>query len=288
MRANMIQTAAIMIIETPIKTSGAEPIAPELLERQAEQARICLTTVDYRAVRGTCIDERPRLILLGGETEARPSVPGGPDIFGLSIYELIGGLEKSDMSAAERLRYVKALINEGGIRSGGHTGCAANAGLVVWMRTIAENPDSVRAYAESQMGDRYRPELADQVAGNAVKFMDSGLYEAWTENLLADVYGEEAGDAIEKLEDVPHEGLTIVRNKIHGATVDQNELYLRSVVGKGSFVMDDAYADDIEHVLSSGPDAADNKLLAEHAREMILAAVAGAVPNEELYQINVT
>ena len=86
------------------------------------------------------------------------------------------------------------------------------------------------------------------------------------------------------LADVPHEAATLVRNEIPNTTVDQTELYHRSVVGKGSFIHDDPYADAIEHVIASGADAARKKLEAEHAREAILAAVAAAVPNKEIYE----
>ncbi|HVV67187.1 MAG TPA: hypothetical protein VHB72_03930 [Candidatus Saccharimonadales bacterium] len=277
----MIQTPTFIIVETPIKTAGAELIAPELLEKQAQQAVICLTAVDYRTSRGTCIDERPR-----EETDPRLSVPGGPDVYALAVNELIGTFEDSDMPAEERLRSTKKTINNGGILSGGHFICAANGVFATWIPAIGKHPDAMLAYAQSQMGDRYHPDAAHRVIENAIRFEDSHTYKGWNEQVLVNVLGSEAAEAIEKLRDVPHEGVTLVRNKIEGMTVDQNELYDRSVIGKGSFVFDDPYADKIEHVLASGPDAAEKKLLAEHAREMILAAVAGAVPNPELYQID--
>lgn len=281
MRGNMIQTPTFTIVETPIKTAGAELVAPELLEKQAQQAVICLTAVDYRTARGTCVDERPR-----EDADPRPSTPGGPDVYALAVNELIGAFADSDMSAEERLGHTKKTINNGGIRSGGHTTCAANGGFSVWIAAIGKNPDMALAYAESQLGDNYRPDLAHQVVENAVRFGDGNIYKDWDEQMLVRVLGPEAAEAIEKLKDVPHESMTLVRNKIDGMTVDQNELYARSVVGKGSFVQDDPYADKIEHILASGPDAVEKKQLAEHAREMILAAVAGAVPNRELYQID--
>lgn len=279
--AEAILADQAIIHEQPIKTAGGELVEPDRLRDQAEQALACRVPVDYHKVRGTCIDERFR-----EGSEPRPSVPGGPDIYALAVLELTGSFTDDEGSATKRLKAAQGIINRAGFPSGGHYLCAANGSFLGWNKIIAASPDLVRRYAHAQMGDRYRPELADQVVKNAIALVENGRYDEWQENCLTDVYGDEADEAMERLGDVPHGGWTFVRNKLAGTTVDQTPLYNRSVLGEGSFVMDDPYADDIEHALASGPDAVIKKQLAEHAREIILAAVAGAVPNQELYQID--
>lgn len=278
---------AIAIHEQPIKTNGAEVVALQQLENQAHQAIASLVPVDYETARGTCSDERFRKQLRNGQpTEPRPAVFGGPDIYGLAIAELTGYFEAENQeSDVERAETVKRQLNRSGVKSGGHDGCAANALFAGWMELIATKSE-LAEYAQSQLGDRYDASLAQEVVDYASSLVQSGRYAAWKESNLADVYGEEAAEAIEQLGPVNHEAVTLVRNKINGTTVDQTELYSRSQVGKGSFIFDDSYADKLEHILSSGPDAVRTKLLAEHAREFIIAALVVAVPNEELYQID--
>jgi hypothetical protein len=79
---------------------------------------------------------------------------------------------------------------------------------------------------------------------------------------------------------------------VRGYTVDQTKLHdlseKENSKAEDSFVIDDWYADDIENALASGPDAVRQKHLMEHARELLLAAVAAAVPNKELHQFSIT
>ncbi len=281
------------VLEAPIKTSGAEQVAHEQLEAQAQLAVGTLHNIYYTDVRGTCIDERRRIGLRSGEArvEPRPSVPGGPNIYGLAVAELTGYFEGERTTGEQRLSRVTGRLSDAGLRSGGHGGCAANAGFGTWMRTIADNPDYVKKYAALRFGEDFDPTIMDAVVNFARAAMTSGRYAGWDESKLVTVLGEEEADeAIEKLDAVKHEAVTIVRNWIPEATVDQTELYDQNEagqgVGKGSFVNDEAYADTIEHVLTAGPDAVRKKLEAEYAREAILAAVAAAVPNQEIYQIN--
>jgi hypothetical protein len=277
---------AVDVLEEPIKTTGAERIAPELLRAQAEVALQCLVPVDYTKVRGTCIDERERVGLLSGTTtvEARPSVPAGPDVYMLAILELTGYFPEDGTTGKQRLQVAKAKLDGARLLSGGHSHCAANVGFNTWMGVISNNPKAVGAYAQQEMGTSYDQEAMDEVVAYATAIVQSGRYEDWHEGILLEVLGDEAGEAIETLADVEHEAVKLARQKVPGMTIDQTKLYNRSVVGKGEFDMDDAYADTIEQVATSGPDAAWKKRLAEHAREAILAAVAQVVPNEELYE----
>lgn len=281
-----IETTAY-IHEQPIKSLGAEIVPVDLLEAQAEEVKASVVPIEYQGVRGTCMDERFRVgTRSGSPVEVRPSVPGGPDIYALAISELTGAFGDEESTGADRLSQTKTTLNRTKILSGGHDGCAANAAFPIWMGLIADKPELMKEYAQSQMGDFYNEEVANKVVANAQSVVAAGRYEGWQEAKLAEVLGEEAEEAIEVLGKVEHEALTFVRNKVDGTTVDQNKLYNSSIIGKGSFVVDEAYADDIEHALSGGPDAVSKKQLAEHAREFVIAALAQAVPNEELYQID--
>lgn len=270
----------VIVEEKPIK--GDEYIAPELLHDQAEVARESLVRVDYKKVRGTCGDERLR--------ELRASVFGGPNVNMLATAELAGFFSDDDQSTGEeRLARITDMLTAAGFLNGGHEHCAANGGFNSWMDTIAKNPEAMKSYARQQRGEAYDDDAMNEVITNAQKLVASKRYQGWDETVLRRVLGDEADEAIEKLADgIPHEAKTFVRNRALSTTVDQKSVYERSVIGKGSFVHDDDYADALEHVVASGADADHMKLVAEHAREAILAAVANAVPNETIYQIDLT
>ena len=72
-----------------------------------------MVEVDYDTVRGACGDERYRIGLLSGEeiVEPRPSVFGGPNIYGLYVAELAGVFANSPLSADERLVQVTRDLN---------------------------------------------------------------------------------------------------------------------------------------------------------------------------------
>lgn len=265
------------------------------LEAQAAIASGCGAEVDYKNTRGTCGDERERAGLLNGSTEVedRPSVWGGPDIYGLGISELTGVIPAGVTTGKEALRQTKAKINDAGIKSGGHVNCAANAGFKSWISTIAYSPGTIEAYIKKELGEQYDPGVLAELSTNAKAAVESGRYDDWDETVLQEVLGEEKGEALEVLAKdpqnpdkvKPHEAKTFVRQKKRNRTINQTEVYRRSVYGGGSFVVDEPYAEDIEAAVTSGPDAARLMVLARHAREAINAAVAGAVPNETIYEI---
>jgi hypothetical protein len=282
--------ASITIAGAPIKgTADSQDLQIDsaLIQRQADAVRSCLVSVYYREVRGSCIDERARSGLRSGKNivEVRPSVPGGPNVYALAVAELTGYFSDSSDSGEERLARVTNRLNEGQIKSGGHEKCAANGGFNAWMQIVAEDAEAIKDYAREQLGEKYNESLFEDVIANARKVIAGGHYQDWNEDVLARVLEDQAGEAIEILADVPHEAVTFVRNSITGATIDHTKLYNMSIAGRGSFVNDEAYADVIEHIIASGPDAVRKKREAEHAREVILAAVAQAVPNKILYQI---
>lgn len=280
----------------PIKGEGNA--TPEQLEAQATAAERSMEAVDFHAARGTCGDERERAGLLNGSAaiEARPSVFGGPDIYALSIAELTGVLPESITSGEAALRWAKDRINDAGFLSGGHAKCAANAGFKDWMSVIAYNPAAVADYVKMQLGEAYDPVLMAEVTDNAKVAVESGRYDDWNEGILIRVLGDEAGEAIEVLaaepddpnKVKPHEAKTFIREKIRGKTVNQTALFRMSVLGGGSFVVTDLYAADLQAAITSGPEAARLTALAAHAHEAMNAAVAGAVPNETIYQIDLT
>jgi hypothetical protein len=291
---NAIPVAArFLVLEKPIKSSDTEQIPRDLLDEQAELAIASIHKLSYTQVRGTCVDERRRIGLRNQSrnVEPRPSVPGGPNIYGLAVAELTGYFVGQNLSGEERLHRVTGRLNDAGIRSGGHVDCKANGSFNLWMQTIADNPDYVMGYAALRFGEDFNPTLMYAVVNYARAAVTSKRYLHWNETKLIDELGEdEAGEAIEILDNVEHGGFTLIRNWIPESTVDQTEVYDQNYsgrgVGLGSFVNDEGYADTIEHVMTPGPDAIYKKLLAEYAREAILAAVAAAVPNREIYQTN--
>ncbi len=279
---------SIQVDTTPIKTSGAEPVDPALLKGQAEAEREALVDVDFDTVRSTCMDERERMGLLNGSTEISPrlSVPGGSDIYGLAVAELTGSIPIEVTEGDEALSLAKKKNNAVGIRSGGHVECKAAAAFTTWMQTIAENPEAIIPYMQKELKENFQNDLVVEISKNAAIALASGRYaDDWNgEEALVRVLGDEAGEAIEVLAHKPHNGLKVVRQKIRGKTIDQTKLCKTSLIGEGSFDIDDPHADDIENAQTTGSDAARKKQLATHAREAIVASLASAVPNPELYQ----
>jgi hypothetical protein len=282
-------TGIPVVHDQPVKTSGEPVVAESLLYEQAQQVLACLVPIQYTGSRGTCMDERGRSRLRNGQpAEVRPSAPGGPNIYALGVAELIGLFDnQTELSGEERLHDVGERLERAGLRAGGHDDCKANAALNAWMTIIADQGETLKATVKERLGDSYSESAADYVIGTSRTVVESGVYAGWQEHILSDVLGDEAPEAIEVTDAVPHEGVTFVRNKIDNSTIDQTRLYSMSRVGKGSFDVDDAYLDDIEHILTSGPDAAVKKSQAEHAREFIIASLIIALPNPELYQIDI-
>lgn len=270
----------------PVK--GTEFIEPALLEAHAEVEIGALRDVDHRTVRSTCMDERERSHKRNGSTEIEPrlSVPGGSDIYGLAVSELTDSMPENVATGDEALASVKRRNNAAGIASGGHVDCKAAAAFTDWMRMIADSPDAVRPYVQKMLGEAYDESIFRKVSENAAKALSSGRYpEGWNgEEALIRVLGDEAGEAIEVLVPGPHKAKKVVRQLSRGKTVHQNVLVQTSVIGEGSFVIDDPHAADIESVQTSGADAAAKMHVARYAREAIIGALAGAVPNETLYQ----
>ena len=285
---------AMTSIEGQIKGSAENAsLSPEQLVEQADFARSSMVVVSEDAP-GTCIDERPRLGTREehGKIEARPSVPGGPVVYGQYVAELSGYFsDSSSQDAEESMSIIADDLESKGIVLGGHDDCRANGGMGDVISFIADNPEAVKAYAERNMGDEYNEDLANESISYAIKVTESGKYDDHQEETLAHVLGDKSSNAIEKLEG-EHEGRTVVRNKVRNTTVDQTKLHKlteeRLGEAEDSFVMDDWYAHDIENALATGPNAAHQKKVMAHARELVLAALAGAVPNPELHQINLS
>jgi hypothetical protein len=280
----------VIIQPDPIKALGEITLTREGLEKQADVAVASVVDVDYHAVRGTCGDERVRVGLRSGEpnVEARPSVFGGPVIYGLYVAELAGAFKDSHLTASERLSAVYRDLKRNGILAGGHEHCAAAGGFGdAVMPNIAASAEAIKSYAEANMGDDYEESLMDEVLANAVTINESGVYVGWDgEAALVEVLGDEADEAIEKLVDAPHEGRTLVRTHLVDKTVDQTMVHEKAG-GEDSFVTDDGYAAEIENALATGPEADRMRRLMEHAREAVIEGVGASVPNPELHQIDI-
>lgn len=275
------------ILESPIK--GERTMTDEQLQYQADLARRHTVEVDYHKVMSTCGDERKRAGLADGSAtvEVRPSVFAGSNVYALYIAESTNYFGTGDYTAEERLAQSTRSLKDAQLLSGGHAGCAANAGLKPIMETISRGPEAFRDYARLNMGEQYNDEAMTAAFTNVKKAVESGRYDEWSEAVLPKVLakeGENPGQAIEILENVPHKARTLIRNKIVGTTVDQNAIHDDS--GEDSFVFDDGYAGAIEAAITSGINAVEANLIAQHAREAFLAAVAGAVPNPEINQID--
>lgn len=273
--------------QDPIKLSEEDdPILVELLEQQLKLVQDNLVPVNYYKVHGTCIEDRKRIGLLSGDAfvEPRPSVPAGPNGYALAVMELINYFPDDSMTSSERLHISTQSLTRAGIISGGHLDCKANRSFKELMQYIASNPDAIKSYTKQQKADLYDDTAMNIVISNAAQVVARGTYDNWDEQVLIDELGDKAGQAIETLPPIEHESAVLIRNKIPNVTIDQTRVYEDSVVGRGVFDMDDDYADTIEHIVTVGTNASRQKILAEHAREAILAAIAAAVPNPVLYQ----
>ncbi|HUC88174.1 MAG TPA: hypothetical protein VMR95_03425 [Candidatus Binatia bacterium] len=285
-RHNRPELAPIVRMPVRVKGSGPEIVSANLLKRQVEIARECLVPVDLSLDRGTCSDERKRIGLLNGSSvvKPRPSVLGGPDLYALAVMELTGAFAPNDnRSSEQRLSASAQKLQDAGLRNGGHLICKFNADWLEWLSAIANHPEYIADYTRQEKGDDYVEEAMAEVIAEAQAIVSGGLYKDWDESVLPRVLGADAGEAIEQLAPVQHKGLIVVRNRIINTTVDQNELYDRSVIGEGGYVIDDWYADTLEHVAASGPDADWKMTKAGHAHEAIIAAMVKVLPNPELY-----
>lgn len=274
----------VTVLPRPLKALDGVTQTPEELEAQA-QAAIASAEVYDQHTRGTCVDERIRIGLLDGSEriEARPSAAGGPNIYGLYVAELIGFFEGSDAEGIDRLTTVTQTINGAGIRSGGHIGCAANKSFNDVLGIIADSAEQIAEYAADN-GVDVDPASVEEISRNAKNRHDSGVYADWKEEYLQKVLGDEAGEAIEKLADVPHEGKSVIREAGDRKTVNQTKLHEKA--GQDSFVNTETYCERIEHAIAAGPEAVKMTRLARLSREAVLFAITQAVPNRELHQIN--
>jgi len=284
--------ATAVVTEVPVKGAG-DVVSLEAAERQAVRIRAHVVRVPKRA-RGTCRDEREREGLASGEetVEVRPSVDGGPNLYGLAVAELTGYFGDAPSSGEERLAEVTQVLEDSDeeILSGGHQDCAANGKLGVWLGRLSDPSakEKINDAMRNELGDEYDSELAHELFGHADATNQSGRYANWDETVLPRVLGDEAGQAIERLAPIKHDAKTLARNHIEGTTVHQNGLHedgQNGGDGERSFVFDDWYAAKIEGVLSTGPEAGRMLKLARHARAAIVAAVNMAVPNPELYEV---
>lgn len=281
--------AKITIIPTAIKVNGEPTVHEGDIDKQALRARDCLVDVDYHKVRGTCGDERERIGLASGDpfVETRPSAFGGPDVYAMYIGIFSGILAK--VKGIEQLRQSKGIINGARIPSGGHEDCKANEGLpeVIAFAAESANRESIQDYTKLELGEDYDRSIMDFIFSNVEEAATSDRYDDWDGTELKEVLGDEAGQAIERLVRKPHKAKTFIRQEIPGKTVDQTRLH-HATGGEDSFEVDDPYLDLIEAALAEhSGDPEYMKKVARHAREVLHASIANAVPNEELHEIHI-
>lgn len=279
------------IIERPLKLTGESQVTHGELEAQAEYVKQSTVEVDYSKTRGTCPDERPRVGVLSGEPiiEPRPSAFGGPIVYGLYMMELSDSFGGSSLSGIDRLGETKRTLDRNKIPSGGHKECAANIGFGGIIEIIDTERDAIAAEVElklTEAGEKFEPDVMDEVFADAHKTNKSGRYDGWTGDELVEVLGDEAGNAMEVLEHIPHTGKTLVRTKQKNMTVDQTKVHALS--GEYSFVNDDEYCAAIENALANGPDAVHKLKLMRYAREALIKAIMMALPNDEVHEINIS
>ena len=270
------------VSESPIKL-GEVQTSPEVIDSIMAEARACLRQYSMYDVRGTCMDERPRIGLRSGEVTVgvRPSAPGGPDIYGLAVAELTGVFGDSSSDAETRIKGVKKSLNRAGLISGGHQNCAADDSFAVWVPIVSSEKAAVSQYVKDKIeadGLIYDQDKMNEVIANAEKLDASGRYADWSEEEYFKVLGDEAGYAIEKLKDVNHEGILKIWVEIDGYTVDQSSL------DNKAFILDKPYMKKIEDVVTTGPDATGLNELARYARYAIVKAISFALPNKELQE----
>ncbi len=278
----------IRISDQPLKfESSTNLMTAEELDAQAENAVASLRVVDGDSS-STCVDERERIGTRDGQEDVEPrySVPGGANVYGLYIAELISYFAE-ESEGLTRITEVTKMLNDGGVNSGGHEGCAANGGFNAVMGLICgDNLDAGKEYARTELGGDFDEVLYDEVVANARRVVESERYGKWDESKLFDALGEEDGSAIEQLNG-KHKARTIIRVDVPGKTVDQTALH-ELTNGEDSFVNDEGFAGQIEALLSDGPDADRKQKMARHAREAVLSALVVAVPNPVIYQINIS
>lgn len=266
------------ISEQPIKLLKEASPEAELFEI-LDDAKSSLTAYTEET-RGTCMDERRRTALKGGRpiVEVRPSLPGGPDVYLLAVRELTGYHEGQDITAEERAQDSKTTLNDKGVRSGGHAECAADNLLGTWAgQVIVENQADVAKYVHRKFdedGIDFDMNLMSKVFDYAADTQVSGRYAEWSEQSYFDLLGVEAEEAIEELEHAPHLGKMMIWVDIEGQTIDQTK------IGNRAFELNRPYMKRVENAGVNGPAAE----LVPYARYAIVAALAAALPNEELQE----
>jgi hypothetical protein len=280
----MVQT---VISEQAAKLGGEPTLSHADLERQANFAVEQLETV-ASDVRGTCGDERLRVDPITGQPIliAKPSAWGGPNIYALNMAELTGFFgDQKKLSGQDRLKIVTDVINQAGIPSGGHSGCAANGSFPTIMELMASQFTHWGQATHHELGHDYDQGAVYAVTHHAHEAVKSGRYKGWGESILADVLGDEAHQAIETLQpNSQHDARTVLRISVPGHTVGQTKLSQASG-GQRSFVQTEWYCQKIENALAAASSDPQAGQIMRHAREALLWAVEQAVPNQELHHI---
>jgi hypothetical protein len=269
-------------------------------EQQEIVADNLYAVLDYYSRYGTCAEDRGREGTLdGGQPEPRFHIFGGPaELVVVERSILLPGVLKE--SAKDTYSHSVFDLKAIGIKPGMHQTCAALNSLHAVFTNMATQVEEVYGFTKANLGDRFVEEHFDFAVESAKKVVASGKFAKFGEEdmqdlLTAHLGKTEAYRAIEKLlPNIEHEGQTIARLKRPLTAADSTGIYMENLsgrgIGKGTFIVNDAYCQFIENFVTTSPDSessARDLSIAAHIREAYIMSVLLALPNPVLSQFDI-
>ncbi len=242
-----------------------------------EQAQEIAETINNKYLKkvsehapGQCMDGRYcKCTAANTETTLGPKLAGGPEQSGFAAAELTAGYYADDISevSADRAVLVGEKLTTNGIAIGGHMTVAARENNYVNPKT--GKPQTGCGAGETHTGATERIAKADE---NVIKttqkltgrtFDTSNVVPASTiearnanyspKDMLDIELAQNEGKSTEVLEGA-HDERVLVLNWVRGTTVDRDALLKET--GKGAFVVDMWYLEDVARAMVAGrPDA---------------------------------
>jgi hypothetical protein len=286
----------------PVKTDNSFEINESFMKRQGEVVKSSLFAVtNDMLVPISCSDSRPRdgTVAHDYKTDTDGLIMplfGGGLVYARNIYALMG-LANLDDTAVEIGVEIGKTLKLDGFNIYRHISCAAAGAVAPIMGNIANDSTSnlkqAYSYAKRHLGKEFKEHIADQVAANAIKVKESGIFADHNEDGLEEtfniVYGKEEADKKTEVltHGIEHEEATIGFINVDGFAINPSVVYRNSVYGKGSYLFNNVTASKIENALASSPHAVKETLLAKHARFMLIWATAQALPNDVLGEFDI-
>jgi hypothetical protein len=204
---------------------------------------------------------------------------------------LINGINLEDTDVLVIERGLKDL-NAAGFKPGMHAGCAAANSIHPIMGIISQKSAALYMHVKNHMVESYSDEYMDLIITNAKHVYESSKFENFSEHKLFDLLAAEFGKqeamaSAEKLIKVDHEEFIIARLEKQFVAVDSTAVFNESVVGKGAYIFNDSYAQQLENLATSNIDAVKQQQIARHAREAIIWSTLQAVPNSEIREVTI-